>query len=302
MLTEAELEATIARGARELSPDRAGEYEARQTAPSEALVHHALLLGYYRHGPGASIDKAVLHLTELIRLRPEASCLALGWVTRENHPRQHAKVAATWRSVVEGGSNDGALLNAFRFFELADEDYAGVLLKRGLAATPSCSHWHSAAGSYYLRRGVRNADRTQLLLAHAHYAEALSLSGDERGSALGLVAYSALKAGKVEDARDAAAEAITRTGTPDSGDQHLGHTVLGLLACERGDLEQAANHLLASATQAPQHYLAAYGPRLDLARRLLSAGAGRPVEAFVAELATRWPSGTARLKAALDVS
>lgn len=301
MLTEEELEAAIARGAGELSPALAGEYEAGRAPKPEPLEHHAMLLGYYRHGPGASIDKMVQHLTALIRLRPECTCLALGWVSRESHPKHHAKVATTWRNVVDAGSSGEALLNAFRFFELGDEDYAGTLLTRGLTAAPSCSKWHSAAGSYYLRRGVRNADRTQLLLAHAHYAEALSLSEDEGGSALGLVAYSALKAGKAEDARHAATEAVTR-GSRDGGDQHLGHTVLGILACERGDLEQAAHHLLASAKYVPEHYLIAFGPRLDLARRLLVAGAGGSVEAFVAELMARWPSGAARLKAALDVS
>lgn len=294
MRSEEELEAAIERGARELSPPQAGDCD-----PSE---HHALLLGYYRYGPCASADKVVLHLTALIRLRPECARLSLGWVSRESHPRHHAQVANTWRSVVEKGSCNASLLNAFRFFESADEDYAGRLLKRGLAAAPSDEVWHSAAGSYYLRRGLRNANRTQLLLAYAHYAEAQSLSEDARDSALGLVAYSALKAGKPAEARSAAADAVAWGGCRESINRHLGHTVLGMLACEHGDLEQAAKHLLASAEHVPSSYLIACGPRLELAQRLLVSGNRAPVEAFVAQLVAVWPCGAARLQAVLDAS
>lgn len=302
MLTEAELEAAIERGGRELSPAVASEYEAAALTELEPSERHALLLGYFRHGPCPNVDQVVLHLAALIGLRPECACLALGWVSRESHPTQHAKLAASWRGAVEKTSNVSALLNAFRFFELADEDYAERLLKRGLAASPSDSVWHSAAGSYYLRRGVRNSDRTQLLLAHAHYAEALSLSEGEPDSALGLVAYSALKAGKPEDARHAAGEAVARSGHHGGVDRHLGHTVLGILACEHGNLEQAEAHLLASAAHVPVSYLTVSGPRLDLAQRLLGAGKRAPVEAFVAQLVTVWPCGAARLQAVLDAS
>ncbi|HEY6728732.1 MAG TPA: hypothetical protein VI197_32195 [Polyangiaceae bacterium] len=301
MLTEAELEAAIERGARQLSPALASEYEAAGPGALDPLERHALLLGYFRHGPCANVDAVVLHLSALIGLRPECACLALGWVSRESHPMHHSRVAASWRSAVDKSSNTSALLNAFHFFELGDEDYAGRLLKRGLAASPSDSVWHSAAGSYYLRRGARNADRTQLLLAHAHYAEALSLSECEQDSALGLVAYSALKAGKPEDARQAALQAVAGRGPARGVNQHLGHTVLGMLACERGDLEQAASHLLASAADVPQSYLSTSGPRLELAQRLLVTGKSVPVEAFVAKLVSIWPCGAARLHAVLDV-
>lgn len=302
MLTEAELEAAIERGARELSPALASEYAAADLIGVDASERHALLLGYFRHGPCPNVEQVVRHLTALIGLHPECACLTHGWVARESHPVHHARLAASWRSAVETSSSPSTLLNAFHFFELGDEDYAERLLKRGLAASPSDSVWHSAAGSYHLRRGVRNADRTQLLLAHAHYAEALSLSEGVRDSALGLVAYSALKAGKAADARQAAVEAVAPSGHDLGVNQHLGHTVLGILACEQSDLEQAARHLVASAANVPQSYLSVSGPRLDLAQRLLMAGRRAPVEAFVAQLVSVWPCGAARLQAVLDAA
>ena len=54
--------------------------------------------------------------------------------------------------------------------------------------------------------------------------------------------------------------------------KHWGHTVLGLLACRRGDLDAAVNHLLASADVRPDYRLSSYGPSLDLVREICSRG------------------------------
>lgn len=284
-LTEDELGAALERGARDMSVDQAVEHEATQAAGGDRPEHHAVLLGYYRYGPRANLEKVVQHLTALACLQPECACLALAWVSREQQQRC-STVTATWRRLLERGSSAPELLNASCFDEYGDDAYAELLLTRGLALSPPNRVWHLAAGSYYLRRGVRTTDRTQLLLAHAHYAEGLSLSDGEvqQNSVVGLLAYSALKAGKLEEARGAATDAVSRGGCYDAANRHLGYTVLGLLACDDGDLEQAADHLLASASKIPEYYLNAFGPRLELAQYLLEAGQLGPVRAFVAEL------------------
>ena len=290
ILTEHELAAAMERGARELSVDQASEREAMHAAAVDQPEHHAVLLGYYRYGPRARLEKVVQHLIALACLQPECACFALAWLSREKHPRHYAAVTATWRRLLESGSTGPELLNAFSFDEYGDDAYAELLLKRGLAMSPPNRTWHLAAGSYCLRRGVRNTDRTQLLLAHAHYAEGLALSDGEvqQNSVVGLVAYSALKAGKLEEARASALEAVSGGGFHDAANRHVGYTVLGLLACDDGDLEQAADFLLASANNLPEHYLNAFGPRLELAQQLLEAGRRAPVAAFVAQLVVAW--------------
>ncbi len=53
---------------------------------------------------------------------------------------------------------------------------------------------------------------------------------------------------------------------------HWGNTVLGLLACERGDIDRAVFHLRASAAIRPEYRLSAYGPSLDLLREICARG------------------------------
>ena len=54
--------------------------------------------------------------------------------------------------------------------------------------------------------------------------------------------------------------------------KHWGHTVLGLLAARRGDLDAAVKHLLASADVRPDYRLSSYGPSLDLLREICGRG------------------------------
>lgn len=279
------------RGAQDVSVHQAIEREATEATGWERPEHHAVLLGYYRYGPGANFEKVVQHLIALACLQPECACLVLAWVSRQKHPRRGQSITATWRRLLERGSSAPELLNVSHFDEYGDDAYAELLLTRGLRMSAANRIWHLAAGSYYLRRGVRTTDRTQLLLAHAHYAESLALSDGEgeQNSVVGLLAYAALKAGKLEEARGAATEAVSRGGFYDAQNRHLGYTVLGLLACDDGNLEQAADHLLASASKIPEYYLDAFGPRLELAQYLLEAGHRARVEGFVAELVAARP-------------
>jgi hypothetical protein len=78
--------------------------------------------------------------------------------------------------------------------------------------------------------------------------------------------------------------------------RHWGHTVLGLVAHARGDIDAAARHHLDSARLHPDHRLSAYGPSIDLARTLCLEGrwsdAGTYFERWQAiwedERASRW--------------
>ena len=54
--------------------------------------------------------------------------------------------------------------------------------------------------------------------------------------------------------------------------KHWGHTVLGLLAARRGDLDAAVTHLLGSANIRPDYRLSSYGPSLDLVREICTRG------------------------------
>jgi hypothetical protein len=53
---------------------------------------------------------------------------------------------------------------------------------------------------------------------------------------------------------------------------HWAHTILGLLAADSGDIDQAVVHLRASANIRSDYRLSAYGPALDLLRTVCTHG------------------------------
>jgi hypothetical protein len=66
------------------------------------------------------------------------------------------------------------------------------------------------------------------------------------------------------------------------------HTVRGLIAAGLGDVGAAVGHLHASAEITPDYRLRAYGPSLDLARRLSDLGRSTDVVQFLREWEKKW--------------
>jgi tetratricopeptide (TPR) repeat protein len=71
-----------------------------------------------------------------------------------------------------------------------------------------------------------------------------------------------------ESANRAAASALVSAISESAYRRHWGHTVLGLVADARGDIEEATRHLHESARAYPDYRLSAYGPSIDLGRAL----------------------------------
>jgi hypothetical protein len=67
-----------------------------------------------------------------------------------------------------------------------------------------------------------------------------------------------------ESANRAAASALVSAISESAYRRHWGHTVLGLVADARGDIEEATRHLHESARAYPDYRLSAYGPSIDL--------------------------------------
>ena len=72
-----------------------------------------------------------------------------------------------------------------------------------------------------------------------------------------------------------------------------GHTVLGLLALRRGDVEQAVQELHASAKNEGSPQLGSFGPTMRLAKELLMQGRSEEVIAFLHQCLAFWKMGSA---------
>lgn len=124
-------------------------------------------------------------------------------------------------------------------------------------------------------RAQRAAAELMRLVGDARSEFGDRLDWPERGTALWRRAKEACRTD--EDARE-----LTRAIAHYAYRKHWGHTVLGLLASRRGDVDGAVAHLRASAEVHPDHRLFAYGPSLELVRELCSRG--------------RWDDGLAYLR------
>lgn len=70
-----------------------------------------------------------------------------------------------------------------------------------------------------------------------------------------------------------------------------GHTVLGLLALQRGNVEQAIQELHASAKNRGSPQLGSFGPTMRLAKELLLQGRSEEVIAFLHQCLAFWKMG-----------
>jgi hypothetical protein len=73
-----------------------------------------------------------------------------------------------------------------------------------------------------------------------------------------------------------------------ANDTHWAHTFLGLVAAERGQLNEAGKHLLDSSRVWNEPRLSSYGPSFLLARKLCEAGQWKDVEGYLIDCINIW--------------
>ena len=111
------------------------------------------------------------------------------------------------------------------------------------------------------------------------------------------LAKAALKAGRIGDAERYATEVLGDTGPHVDGDAvHDGHSVLGLLALERADVDEAKRQLIQAGSTMGSPVLSSFGPDLALARRLLEAGERDAVLEYLSLCEKFWTSGRPRIQ------
>ncbi len=213
-------------------------------------------------------------------------------------PDAYARLKARWLAHVKDTPSDAQLVRGAAAFISAESlDAARRLLRAGVTATPTDAR-------LWLDLGRASTDPVERLAAFERAREL----DKTLPNLLAWIAQTAVEAGDalkaenaarellqfVDDARirfgdkldwterggdlwrrarascsnDDAAQELTNAISEHAYRKHWAHTVLGMLACRRGDLDAAVAHLRASADIRPDHRLAAYGPSLDLVREL----------------------------------
>jgi len=188
--------------------------------------------------------------------------------------------------------NATVLAHAAAFQGFGHEDEAIALLERATAAAPEVGRfWFQLARVRRSLDLLPGHDAVDMRIVHEDYRRGLALATepDERVPALCDAALVALRIDAPEAAARWAEELVaspaTARGYVGVRAHNVGHTVLGVLALGRGALDEAKEHLRASADIAEKD--THVPPEAELARALLAAGEKDAVYDYVVSC-MRW--------------
>jgi hypothetical protein len=235
------------------------------------------------------------------------------------------RVLAAWeRMLASADAKPAVIMNAARFFSLADRKQSRELLERGERLQPTSADWAEQLGTDLFRevavtrmgedlgnppQGPPKDLKTISAQALAHFERALSLAekGERRFHLLADCAKAALEAGRREEAVRYAEETLA-IAPHCGGDRHQpdvihwAHVVHGRAMVEGGNHDAACRDLEAAGRQGSRRapVLRSFGPDFRLAGLLLDAGRKDAVLSYLARCETFWnPKRVARWRSAI---
>lgn len=234
------------------------------------------------------------HVLWMVRHAPRDPVLATpsAEIDAVGNPGGFEQAERAWRGQVAGDGVDAALLgNAAGFLKAVDRGLAAALLARAARLEPDKADWEFRQGllrmsssieAYWTGRGAGPATPDPVAAADAlvHFERAYELSRDDEPSPVYLAAAmrTAFEAGSHGLARAYALEALGNKGPFwDGQTAHWAHVVLGRIALADGDVDAAAEHLVAAGGIDTTYAagLRSFGPNMALALELLLAGGAR---------------------------
>jgi predicted Zn-dependent protease len=297
-----------------------------QAAPDSPDRRERLLFAYAEDDRTLSDPRRFAHIRWFIQRHPDHPVCRtpLAKPDPERHPEAYAAIVDEWRRALETHPGNHAISRAAAMLiALRAPDDARSLLERAVAASPDDPDLWVDLGRTMndprlrlaaFQRARRVGSTAPNLLVWTAHTAALAGELDAADAACVELATQLHEARQAhgdalewpESGRALWARARERTGDDDAALQltqaisdynnrtHWVHTVHGMIAADLGDTNAAVRHLHASAQVTPDFRLRAYGPCLDLARRLYDLGRPTDVIGFLHEWEKRWDDGRVR--------
>jgi len=297
-----------------LTAAQAKELEAIVDKNPKDIAIRTKLLGYYsvtqRHTSAEARDAYAKHVLWLIENVPRNEATGTYARLYDEFDGAETYVAAKklWLKQTKVHRDDTQVLdNATEFFLLRDREMSERFLRQAESLEPKNPHWPERLGQVYSLsampyRGEMTQEKRQAAKkAQKEYERALKLTSGKYKKSLiyeKLAGVTYLAGRKRKAAKYAN---LLLAETPEekwnySNALHHGHTILGLLAVDRGASKNAKKHLIKSVQHKGSPQLNSFGPNMRLAKALLDQGEKEAVLQYLELCSKFWESGQKKLE------
>jgi hypothetical protein len=299
----------LARIGRQLPGENAFLLEATLIANPHDTNVRAILAFHYGSPHYARTGDAILaqrsHAAWWVANHPDAAdrihrCFFTLYLT-DNDARGTA--LKLWNQHVKTSSRAEILKNAYAFMQgFSDREVLGILSKLQVLEPNELNWPFQLAHHYYYSTSESTShaatERAKASLAYAQKALAMGPKPYQRQSIMAIAARAAYAVGDLKLVESYATNlidtAVIRSASHSNPtydtDIHDGHTLLGLVAVQRGDINSAVVHLMNSANAMEAPHLISFGPNMSLALELLKRGHSNEVIKFLEQCGKTWKS------------
>lgn len=298
----------LTRAGSKLTPAQAAEFEAALVQNPHDIAIRTQLLGYYfmrsiRNFDASDAQEA--HILWLVGHNPETGVLgeSYGMIHAGTNTAGYLRVRELWLGHLDAQPQNIAILgNAAAFFTLSDRKLALQTFQSLFRLDPTNPIWprhisHLLSYVHYVHGEPRASHSSPEALQAAEQAFALE-SPEGRTAMLDELAKLAFDANEIDKARDYAKQAL-RVGPEGESygkNVHHGNLILGRIALQAGDTEEAKTRLLLAGGTPGYCTLNSFGPNMMLAQELLEHGERTAVLSYLELCKTFWKSSRGRLE------
>ena len=294
----------------QMSSSEAEALELRfESEPNDEMLR-LQLYGFYsrNHEEDSAVDRRLEHGLWLIEHSPRSGAHrhVYSAFNQKKHPDQFESGRRLWLAHAERNKEDLAIAEfSGLYLRKSDPNIAALLFQRGVDAEPEEPRWPSHLGqtrTFAMDKAAAGSDEKQEVAAEAleFFERSYQLSTESGGGGmLTSLCRASIHCRNYDKARRYARRMLAHEGGGDFDyeTKHFhGHTVLGVVALESRDFEQAREHLMQSIQLPESARKLMYEPDMSLVRRLLSEGDKVVVREFFEACKPVWKDGQAQLR------
>jgi len=290
----------------QLSKEQADNFEKALIDNPTDIASRIILLGYYWRRWLNSDDVAqtrIKHIAWFVQHKPDHHILREGMletlVRQDTEPEGYVLIYEFWQEQINlTPHNSAALMNAAYFLSVNDsKQMAEQCLLQAIDLKSVGSAGHMKLANFYKNW----PGHEQQALKECENALALESDAESRFDCFAQLCVLAFKAGDRNKSTYAARKTLVLAENYQSSwnygnATHIAHIILGRIALQNGDRDQAKQYLELAGASSGSPQLSTFGPDMRLAAELLQLGEGNAVLRYLGQCGSFWESGRKKLE------